>query len=161
MMEYTVKSTISYLEENMNQQRKELIHRINYLMSETEACYHRASRKLGISDSVSRILYTIYDAGEQCLLSDIYKKSGISKQTVNSAIRGLEAENILYLEPYKGLSKRVVLTDRGKEYMQRTAAKLYEAEAAAFDTWTSEEIRTYLSLIEKYRDSLLLQIEKL
>jgi len=145
----------------MNQQRKELIHRINYLMSETEACYHRASRKLGISDSVSRILYTIYDAGEQCLLSDIYKKSGISKQTVNSAIRGLEAENILYLEPYKGLSKRVVLTDRGKEYMQRTAAKLYEAEAAAFDTWTSEEIRTYLSLIEKYRDSLLLQIEKL
>ena len=145
----------------MNREKKELIHRINYLMSETEACYHRASRKLGISDSVSIVLYTIYDAGEQCLLSEIYKKSGVSKQTVNSAIRGLESDGILYLEPYRGLAKRVILTEKGKEYMQRTAARLYEAEAAAFEAWTSEEIQTYLSLIEKYRDSLLLQIEKL
>lgn len=79
-------------------QREEFIHRINYLTSEMDAVYHRASLKLGISDSVSLILYTIYDAGGSCLLSEIYKKSGISKQTVNSALRGLEGKGILALQ---------------------------------------------------------------
>lgn len=70
------------------------IHRINYLTSELQSIYHQSSVKLGISDSVSTVLYAIYDAGEACLLSDIYKNSGISKQTINSAIRGLEADGI-------------------------------------------------------------------
>ena len=57
----------------MNQKRWNEIHRINYLISEMESYYHHASLKLGISDSVSLVLYTIYDTGEDCLLSDIYK----------------------------------------------------------------------------------------
>ena len=48
----------------MNQKRWSEIHRINYLLSEMEACYHHASLKLDISDSVSLVLYTIYDTGE-------------------------------------------------------------------------------------------------
>ena len=103
------------------------IHRINYLTAETDALYHRASLKLGITDSVSIVLYSIYDAGNDCLLSDIYKKSGISKQTINSAIRGLEADGILYLEQHNGRSKKIVLTDKGKGYVQKTAARLYQA----------------------------------
>lgn len=56
--------------------------------------------------SVSIVLYTIYDGGEECLLRDIYQKLGISKQAVNSAIRVLEADGILYLEQHTGWSKR-------------------------------------------------------
>ena len=37
------------------------IHRINYLTSELEGIYHITSVKMNISDSVSRVLYTIYD----------------------------------------------------------------------------------------------------
>lgn len=77
----------------MDQKRRTQIHRINYLTSEMESFYHQASLKLGVSDSVSMVLYTIYDTGESCLLSDIYKKTGISKQTINSAIRTLEASD--------------------------------------------------------------------
>ena len=36
------------------------IHRINYLTSELEGLYHITSVKMNISDSVSRVLYTIY-----------------------------------------------------------------------------------------------------
>ena len=43
----------------MNQKRFDEIHRINYLTSEMEALYHQASLKLGITDSVSIVLYTI------------------------------------------------------------------------------------------------------
>ena len=89
----------------MQPQRLNEIHRINYLTSEMDSIYHQASLRLGISDSVSIILYTIQDKGESCLLSDVYKNSGVSRQTVNSAIRRLEADGVLYLEPYAGRPK--------------------------------------------------------
>lgn len=125
------------------------IHEINYLTAELDALYHQASRKLGLSDSVSRVLYTICDTGEECLLSDIYKKSGTSKQTVNSAIRQLEREGMLYLEPYRGRSKRVVLTEQGKALMERTAARIYEAENQALSAWPREDLEAYVSFLER------------
>ena len=142
----------------MNQKRVQEIHRINYLTSETQALYHQASLRLGITDSVSIVLYTIYDTGENCLLSDIYKKSVISKQTVNSAIRGLEADGILYLEQYTGRAKKIILTEKGKDYVNSTVAKLYKAEVQAFDSWSTEEINTYIRLMEKYADCFRKQI---
>lgn len=137
------------------------IHRINYLTTEMESLYHLSSLKLGITDSVSVVLYSIHDAGNECLLSDIYKNSGISKQTINSAIRGLEAEGILYLMQHNGRSKKVILTDKGKEYVKKTVARLYQAEMDAFNTWTEDEISTYIGLMEKYANSFRQQIEKL
>lgn len=145
----------------MHQTKQELIHQINYLMKEIDAIYHHASLKLNISDSVSCVLYTIYDLGPDCLLSDVYKSSGMSRQTVNSAIRNLEAADILYLEPYRGRAKQIVLTEKGTQYIQETAAKLFAAEMAAFDSWTEEEISTHLHLIEKYAACLQREIDKL
>lgn len=145
----------------MNHNHKKEIHRINYLTIEMDSLYHHSSLKLGITDSVSVVLYSIYDAGGECLLSDIYKESGISKQTVNSAIRGLEADGILYLERHDGRAKKVILTDKGKEYVEKTAVRLYQAEVDAFDTWTEDEISTYIRLMEKYADCFRQQVEKL
>lgn len=145
----------------MNSNHMNEIHRINYLTSEMESLYHQASLKLGITDSVSIVLYTIFDEGDGCLLSDVYKKSGIRKQTVNSAIRSLEADNILYLEQHTGRAKKILLTDQGKAYVQKTVARLYEAEVRALDTWAEEEINTYVRLMEKYADSIRQQIDKL
>lgn len=145
----------------MNNQEIRAINKINYMCFEVEALYHQASLKLGISDSVSIVLYTVYDVGESCLLSDIYKKTGISRQTVNSAIRGLETDGILYLEQHTGRSKRIVLTDKGKNFVERTIGKLRLAEIQAFEAWTEEEINTYIHLLEKYADCFRKQVEKM
>ena len=145
----------------MSRQRINLIRRINDLANETDALYHQASLKLGISDSVSIVLYSIYDTGESCLLSDIYKKSGINKQTVNSAVRHLEAAGVLYLQQHTGRTKKVMLTELGKDYIQKTAARLYEAEMRVFDSWTQEEIDAYVHLMEKFAGCFRRQIERL
>ena len=145
----------------VDQKHLNKIRKINYLISETDALYHLASLKMGISDSVSIVLYTIYDSGNGCLLSDVYKKSGISKQTVNSAVRKLETEEILYLEQHTGRSKRIFLTDRGKTFVRETVARLYEAEAGVFDTWREEEVNTYINLMKKYADCLRQQVDRL
>jgi len=145
----------------VDQKHLNKIRKINYLISEMDALYHLASLKMGISDSVSIVLYTIYDSGNGCLLSDVYKKSGISKQTVNSAVRKLETEEILYLEQHTGRSKRIFLTDRGKTFVRETVARLYEAEAGVFDTWREEEVNTYINLMKKYADCLRQQVDRL
>lgn len=139
----------------------EKLHRINYLTAETDALYHQASLRLGISDSAMRALYTIYDNGESCMLSDIYKQSGISKQTVNSAIRKLEDDEILYLEHCGGRGKKVFLTEKGKLYIQETAARLCEAECNAFASWTEEEIDMYIRFMEKYVRSFRDQVQRI
>lgn len=137
------------------------IRRINFLTSEIDSLYHLADLRLAISDSVSLVLYALYDAGGQCPLGDIYKNSGISKQTINSAIRGLEREGLLYLAQYHGRAKKAVLTDKGTQFAQQTAARLRQAEEDAFASWTEEEIRTHIRLLEKYTECFRREIEKL
>ena len=139
----------------------EKLHRINYLGADMDALYHRASHKLGISDSAMRALYTVYDHQGTCLLSDIYKESGISKQTVNSAIRKLENDDILYLEQETGRGKRVRLTDKGKGYVDQNAARLYAAECEVFASWREEEIDTYIRFMETFNDMFRAQVERM
>lgn len=128
---------------NGMKQREEFIHRINYLTSEMDAVYHRASLKLGISDSVSLILYTIYDAGGSCLLSEIYKKSGISKQTVNSALRGLEGKASSRSSSTRGAPRRSCLPKRGVNMPRRRRAGSLRPKCAL---WTRGRRRRSTSI---------------
>lgn len=126
------------------------IKRYNHLIGEIDAVYHEISLKFGLSDSAMKILYTVCNNGDCCLLQDICRLSGISKQTINSAIRKLEAEEILYLETAGTKNKNVCLTDKGKLLAQRTAIRIIEAENEIFASWSKEEVNQYLELTERF-----------
>lgn len=128
------------------------IHRINYLSSEIDSIYHQATLKIGLTDSSSRVLYTICDNGGECQLSDIYKLTGIRKQTVNSAIRGLEKDEVIYLKNNDGRSKKVILTDKGKALSKETVFRLFELENRIFSAWSEHELDLYIELTEKFID---------
>lgn len=128
--------------------------RCNYLIGETNGVYHEMAVKMGLSDSAMSILYTICDRGESCLLKEICRQSGISKQTVNSAIRKLEQEGIVYLKSADSKNKYVCLTDRGKEFAQGTVIRLIKAENDIFASWPKEDVDRYLELTEKYLKDL-------
>ncbi len=64
--------------------------RFNHLLQETDAVYHEMAQHWGLSDSVMGVLYTLCDAGGRCRLRDICYWSGMTKQTVNSALRRME-----------------------------------------------------------------------
>lgn len=137
------------------------LRRINYLTSEMQSLYHQSSLRFGISDSVSIVLYALYDQGGRCLLSDIYKSSGVSKQTINSALRSMERDELISLEAATGRTKSLTLTPKGQELANRTAARLVEAEARAFDGWSEADIALYIELIEKYTEAFRRRIELL
>ena len=66
-----------------------------YLAGEINSLYHEAALKMCVSDSVMNILYVICEKGNKCCQSEISKLTGISRQTINSAIRKLK-RTILY-----------------------------------------------------------------
>ena len=135
--------------------------RFNHLIGEIGAAYHAASLKLGVSDSVMQILYTIYDVGESCLLTDICRLTGLTKQTVNSAIRNLEKEGTVCLIPVNSKSKKVALTAKGILLASQTVAKLVKAENAILDAWSEEDVARYLMLTKRYLDALNEKVEGL
>jgi DNA-binding MarR family transcriptional regulator len=135
--------------------------RYNYLTMETEAAYHNASVKLGLSDSISLILYTICNNDGTCLLGDICRLAGMRKQTLNSAIRKLEAEEVVYLKAADGKKKYVCLTEKGKILSEKTVLKIIEIENEILESWTEEEREIYVMLAEKYLKSFREKIKKL
>ena len=127
--------------------------RFNHLVSETDAAYHEAALKMGMSDSIMQIMYILCDKGGDCPLGEICRLSGISKQTINSALRKLEEEGIVYLEGMDGKKKRACLTEEGKRTAERTVVKLIEIENGILASWPREELERYLrSAKEELKD---------
>lgn len=135
--------------------------RFNYLTNEIDAAYHEAARKLHLSDSALIILYTICNYGDSCLLSDIHRLSGISRQTINSSLRRLEADGIVYLKVFEGKKKKVYLTAKGQELAENTAVRLIEIENSIFASWTEDEKMLYLELTQRYLLSFQESIKEL
>lgn len=145
----------------MENAQRRAVQTLNALSYDLDVVYHQAARRLGVTDSAMYVLYRLYELGDGCRLQDICRDAGISKQTINSALRKLEGEGILYLTPEGGKTKRVRLTEAGKIRVSQTAARLYGAECAALEGWTPEEIETHLHLMTKYIRSFRAQIDSM
>lgn len=128
--------------------------RFNHLIGELDAVYHEMSLRLGLSDSESKILYTICNFGESALLTDVCRLTGLSKQTVNSAVRKLEREGVLYTEAADGRAKRLCLTEEGKRHAGSTALRILEMENEVFSSWPRGDVEQYLELTERFLLSL-------
>ncbi|MCI9115709.1 MarR family transcriptional regulator [Acutalibacter sp. JLR.KK004] len=139
---------------------REQVRRFNLLATEIDAAYHEATLKLGLSDSAMIILYTICLFEGACPLGDIVALSGLPKQTVNSALRKLEGEDVVYLEA-EGRKKRVCLTEKGRGLAEKTALRIMEIENGIFASWTPEERETYLRLTRRYLAMLREEIQAL
>lgn len=124
--------------------------RYNRIISEIDTVYHEIAVKQGFSDSAMAILYTLSDNNGKCLLVDLIRLSGENKQTVNSSLRKLEKENIVYLEPAGGKSKRVCLTENGFDIVRKTVNRVIEAEKEIYSSWSRDEWELYVKLTERY-----------
>lgn len=122
--------------------------RFNMLSSEIDSAYHTAARRLGMSDSALMILYTLCSGGGECMLSDV--TSCIGKQTVNSALRKLEADGIVTAELCGGRKKKLRLTDSGRVLAEKTAARIIRIENEIFGEWSDEDKNAYIGLTNRY-----------
>ena len=138
------------------------LHQLNFVLADIGAAYHQAALRLHLSDSALAVLYALRDFGDGCPLRSVCQQSGISKQTINSAVRKLEREGIVFLKGNgTGRGKNIYLPDAGASYMQQTAGRLYNMEQDLLASWAAAERRQYLQLLKKYRDCLRDRVRKL
>ncbi len=128
--------------------------RYNHLVNEIDSMYHEIALKFGLSDACMMILYTVYENKDAFPISDICRISGISKQTINSAIRKLEMEGLVFLKAAGRRKKTVCFTENGKAFAKRTVGRLLRAENEIFAEWEPEERQQYLALTERYLEVL-------
>ena len=133
----------------------------NYLWNEIDAAYHEAALKLGLSDSAMIILSAVCANGDECLLSEVTSNSGISKQTINSSLRKLEADDIIFLEAVGSRKKKICLTKKGKDFVKNTVFKVIEIENNIYNSWSQEECSFYYDLSRRFLDDFRREISKL
>ena len=136
------------------------LRRFNYLVGETDKLYHAAALKLGLSDSAFAVLYTLCSEG-RCGISDVCHLTGVSKQTVNSALRRLAADGLVKLEAVDGRKKQLSLTAKGTRLAAKSAARVVEAENRIFESWSETDRAEYLRLTEKYLCDFKKEVEAL
>ena len=132
----------------------ERMRRINELLGETNSIYHDIALSFGLAQSSLDILYAICQSGDSCRLSDICRLMGMSKQTLNSALRKLEGDGAVYLEAAGGRHKRVCLTESGKRLASETAMRVIDAENSVLSEWSQKDVEMYLELSEKFNREL-------
>lgn len=123
-----------------------------YCCSEIGALYHEVAVKYGLSDSAMNILYTIYEQGEGCTQSDVYRLSGISRQTINSAIKKMEREEWIYLKPGKAKQMHIFLTKQGMQMMKEKLMPLIHAEHKALERMMEPEQAELFRLTQKFME---------
>ena len=133
----------------------------NSIIGKINGIYHEAALKMGMSDSERDILYVLCDKGSGCNQSVLYKETGMTRSTVNSAIRKLENKGILYLTAGTGRNTCVVLTDKGEKHIAETVGKLIKIENSIYLGWTPAERQFFLRLNQKFADELNDGVQKL
>lgn len=140
---------------------REMNHKINRIMGDTDVLYHEAALKLGVSDSEMRLLYTIRDHGSSCLLGELYKQCGLSKQTANSAINRMVEGGLLVVGAGKKRDRIAELTEKGLLHANATVDRLICAEEDVLKKRTEAETEMYLRFLEGYYNDLKVRIETL
>ena len=135
--------------------------RINLIMAETDGVYHDAAVRLGLSDSALRILYALRTQGGGCDLSGLPRLTGLTKQTINSALRKLEQEGVVTLSAAGGRKKRLCLTEKGHILTEQTVDRLMGLENAIFDHWPEQDMQLFLELNQRYLTQLREKIKEL
>lgn len=135
--------------------------RYNRIISEIDEVYHEIAMKQGFSDSEMEILYVLTDNDGRCRLTELIRQTAINKQTINSALRKLEGEDIVYLEPAGGKSKCVCFTEKGRVVAHNTVDKVIRTEQKIYASWSREEWELYVQLTERYLSQLREEMKEL
>lgn len=133
------------------------------LLKKMDDSYHQFAKYSGLSDTAFWIICAVQDEKETYIQKDLCHMWSYSKQTINSALKKLEENNLieLVLTPKNKKDKRVILTSAGEKIAKEMVIPLMKAEKQAFGNLTKEERKQLLSLIQKYEKLLRIETNRM
>lgn len=125
----------------------------NQLIRENDCMYHEIAKGMGLSDCAMWILYTLRTEEAALSLSALGELLCYAKQTLHSALKGLEADGYIALSPTSDRRrKQIVLTTEGEALAQRTVDRLISTEDSAIHALAPQEQMALLALLRKLTD---------
>ena len=134
----------------------------NDIIKENDNLYRGLAKNLGLSECAFWILYVLRADNAVLTQSEICEVLYQAKQTVNSALKNLEAQGsieLLYVCGHRG--KQIRLTKQGLALAERTVDKVIAAEHNALLALTDVEQQAFIGLFRKYTHALKDQMRDL
>ncbi len=129
---------------------------LDALYQKTDKVYYELARGCGLSETAYWILYAVEVSGGAISQARIAEEFSYSRQTVNSALKTLEARGLVELTSLEGdrRSKAVTLTPEGRAFADERIVPAIEAEERAFATLSPAERAEFLRLAAAYTGAI-------
>lgn len=134
----------------------------NAIYKETDAIYSEFAKRSGLSDCAFWLMYSICEADGKCTQSEICGQWKMSKQTVNSALKGLEKNGYITLSAAKTgkHSKYISLTEKGVKFVHENITVVFDAEQLALQKMSDTERIAMIESARKYQILLKAEAER-
>ncbi|MCM1308229.1 MAG: winged helix DNA-binding protein [Butyrivibrio sp.] len=128
----------------------------NNIFKESDNIYRELARYFGMSDCTFWILYCLRTDYAETTQSGICGSMFLPKQTINSALKKLEAQG--YIELRRGgrnrRSKEIALTAEGERLCEGTIDRLIEVENITLGGLCEAELEMFLRLFCRHTELL-------
>lgn len=132
-------------------------------MNEFDIEYHKLANLYNLSDSSFWILYDLYENEDGCTQKEFYTEWSLNKQTINSSVKYLINKGYVALECLDDnkKSKKLRLTEKGREMSKNTVGKVMELEEKAFGNIDENEMNMVINFFEKQLESFKNQVDEI
>lgn len=136
---------------------------LNQAYKETDEIYHNYAKAYGISDTAFWILYSLWDRESAYTQRDFCLEWFYSPQTINSSLKGLEAQGYIELSlmPGNRKNKQILFTPKGKMLAEKVIVPLMQAEQDSFAGLEETEREILLSVTQKRIELLKIETNKI
>ena len=121
-----------------------------------DALYRNAGALFNIPDCAMWVLYFVASSQEVLSQQDLINQMMFPKQTINSAVAGLQKKGLLELVAIPGTRnrKKIILTEVGHELVSHTVARMRQAECQAVEQMGFEKMEQYIALYQEFYSHL-------
>jgi DNA-binding MarR family transcriptional regulator len=145
-----------------NEKIRQQLRNFNTVIKETDAVYGELAKQSGLSDCAFWLMYSLREADGKCTQKELCDQWVISKQTVNSALKGLEKSGYVSLisSETDKRNKYITLTDKGILFARKNIDIVFELEELAFNKMSVAERAAIIEISQKYQKLLRSETER-
>lgn len=136
----------------------------NLMIKEMDDLYRIYAKHSNLSETAFWILYCVREREQEPFTQrEICEYWFYTPQTVNSALKHMTEEGLLILRTEEGnrKNKRIYLTEKGKETVERFVVPLMDAERRALAGLGEQETEVFLRTMKKHTELFRREIEEL
>lgn len=128
----------------------------NRLIKRQDELYHKCARRSGLTDAQFWVLYAVCEEDQLLCQNTFCENWCYSKQTVSTAVSGLEKSGLIQLSYAKGSKKQkdITLTMDGELFCDKYIRSLQAAEEKVLKSLSHNEREAFFHTLERLQKKL-------